>query len=413
MRLLILTQYFPPEVGAPQNRLYELAVRLKKAGVDVTVLTAMPNYPRMVIHPEYAGKKYAMEEMGGITVHRSSIYVSTDRSIVKRLRNYFSFVLSSWRTGRRLDGPFDFIFCESPPLFLGISALLLARCFKARMIFNVSDLWPESAEKLGLVTNRVLLKAATILEERLYRSSSLITGQTQGIVRNIRSRFPQKEVYWLPNGVDLEYYNPDSFDRSWRTEAGFREQDFLVLYAGIIGHAQGLEVILDAAERLRDHPRIRFLMLGDGPEKERLTASAAGRRLTNVVFLDPVPKAKMPFVVSASDAAVVPLKRLELFKGAIPSKIFESLAMRKPVLLGVEGEAKELFIEEGKCGIAFTPESDSELAEGVLKLSGDKELLLRLGENARAYAASRFDRNRIAADFLHQLEKSYSTRSRG
>ena len=270
MRLLILTQYFPPEVGAPQNRLFELAVRLQKMGVDVTILTAMPNYPKMIIHSDYVGKKYCYEEIDQLKVHRSSIFVSTDRSIIKRLLNYFSFVYSSYRIGKKKTGKFDYIFCESPPLFLGISAYLLAKSKNAKLIFNVSDLWPESAEKLGLVTNKLLLKISTWLEEFLYRKSALITGQTKGIVANIKSRFPQKNVYWLPNGVDLSYYDPTLYTADWKKTAGFKEEDKIFFYGGIIGHAQGLDIILNAALQLKDRNEIKFLLLGDGPEKERL-----------------------------------------------------------------------------------------------------------------------------------------------
>lgn len=411
MRLLILTQYFPPEVGAPQNRLFELAIRLKKQGVEVTVLTAMPNYPRMIIHPDYLGKQNLVEVMDGLQVHRTSIYVSTDRSIIKRLLNYFSFVYTSWRYGRKLNGKFDYVFCESPPLFLGISAVLLARRFKAKLIFNVSDLWPESAEKLGLVTNRFLLRISTWLEEYLYRSSTIISGQTQGIVANIKSRFPDKVVYWLPNGVDLSYYNPDNYSKAWRSSAGFRDDDFLLLYAGIIGHAQGLEIILHAARMLSDLPSCKFILLGDGPEKSRLMTLAKELGLTNLVFMDPVTKVIMPEIVAASDVAVIPLRKLELFKGAIPSKIFESLSMKKPILLGVEGEARDLFITEGKCGLAFTPESVEELAQAVRQLERDRDLVREFGENGRKYAADKFDRNQIAADFLKLLDRNSSTNS--
>lgn len=245
MKVLFLTQYFPPEVGAPQNRLFELAVRLKNKGVGITVLTAMPNYPAMEIHEDYIGKEYVYEEMDGLKVHRSAIYVSKSKSIVKRLQNYFSFVWSSYKVGRKkVEGNFDYIFCESPPLFLGISAYLLCKNKGAKLIFNVSDLWPESAEKLGLVTNKFFLHLATILEEFLYKKSVLITGQTQGIVANIQARFPSKEVYWLPNGVDLSYYNPEEVTSNWREENGFSSTDKLFLYAGIIGYAQGLDLSL-------------------------------------------------------------------------------------------------------------------------------------------------------------------------
>ncbi len=404
MKLLLLTQYFPPEVGAPQNRLFELAVRLQQRGIDVTVLTAMPNYPQMEIHAAYRGKKYHYEEMEGLHVHRSSVYVTKDRGIVKRLRNYFSFVWSSYWCGRsKLEKQYDYILCESPPLFLGISAWMLCRNKKAKLIFNVSDLWPESAEKLGLVTNKLFLGLARRLEEGLYKRSALITGQTQGIVADIKRRFPEKTVYWLPNGVDLRYYRHDAQPQGWREKNGFAADDFLLLYAGIIGHAQGLEVILHAAARLKEHKNIHFLLLGSGPVKADLLVLKEQLQLTNVTFIDTVPKSEMPAIVAASDAAVIPLRRLDLFKGAIPSKLFENLAMKKPIVLGVEGEAKELFIDEGKAGVFFTPESDEELAAAVLKLHQHPELRRELAENAFNYVREKFNRDTIAEGFYELL----------
>ena len=189
MKLLILTQYFPPEVGAPQNRLYELAVRLQQKGADVTILTAMPNYPQMEIHQLYKGKCYTKEVVNELTVHRSWIYVSKSKDIFKRLLNYFSFVFSSLFIGLFKLKKQDILLVESPPLFLGITAYFLAKAKRAKLVFNVSDLWPESAEKLGLVNNKMFLKLATYLEEFCYKKASLITGQTQGICANISNRF--------------------------------------------------------------------------------------------------------------------------------------------------------------------------------------------------------------------------------
>ena len=406
MKLLILTQYFPPEVGAPQNRLYELAIRLQKEGVDITVLTAMPNYPSMEIHKSYLGKKYFYEEMEGLKVHRSSIFVSKNKSIIKRLQNYFSFVWSSYIIGRKkLDSNYDFILCESPPLFLGISAYLLSKNKKAKMIFNVSDLWPESAEKLGLVTNKLFLKLATILEEFLYRKSVLITGQTQGIVENISTRFPQKNVYWLPNGVDLQLYNPENIISNWREENGFFINELLLLYAGIIGYAQGLEIILKAAKKTEGNPEIKYLLLGSGPEKDKLLLLKKELNLNNVFFLDLVPKSKMPEIVKAVDIALVPLKKLDLFLGAIPSKIFENSAMKKALLLGVDGEAKELFINKGKAGMFFEPENESDLAEKAIYLNANRDKIEEFGMNGRKYVEEFFNRNKIANDFYEELKK--------
>ena len=405
MKLLIHTQYFPPEVGAPQNRLFELALRLKKLGVEVTVLTAMPNYPAMEIHPEYKGKKYVFEEIEGLKVHRSSIYVTTSKSLVKRLLNYFSFVWTSYWAGRsKLEREYDFLLCESPPLFLGISAFLLSKAKKAKFIFNVSDLWPESAEKLGLVTNKFFLRMAQYLEEFLYKKAQLISGQTQGIVKNIKQRFPEKDLYWLPNGVDLSYYDPDKVTSKWREENGFNQSDKLFLYAGIIGHAQGLEVILKAAKTLSSRSECKFILLGSGPCKKELQELKSKWQLDNVIFKDVVSKKEMPFIVKAADVALIPLRKLDLFKGAIPSKVFENLAMRTPIVLGVEGEAKDLFIKEGNAGVFYEPENATEMAEAIEKLLNTDGLIEELGENGRRYVHDNFNRDALTMAFYQKLK---------
>lgn len=404
IKLLILTQYFPPEVGAPQNRLFELAVRLKSHGIDVTVLTAMPNYPQMKIYSGYEGKKYFYEELRGIPVHRASIYIPKSKSIIQRLLNYFSFVYSSAITGRKKIGVIDLILCESPPLFLGWSALYLKRKKKAKLIFNVSDLWPESAEKLGVVTNKLMLKLAYRLEEKLYKKSVLVTGQTQGICKNISERFPDVKTYWLPNGADTDYYTPrNDGERTWRNEQGFDSDDVLFLYAGIIGIAQGLEVILKAAALTSNEKNIKYILLGSGPEKQKLTEMKNNMDLSNVLFFDAVDKKQMPVIISSSDAAIIPLKKMELFLGAIPSKIFENLAMEKPVILGVDGEAKTLFVEQGKCALYFEPENENELAAQCRRLASDMQLRQVLGKNGRNYVIKNFNRDTIALNLKNEL----------
>jgi len=405
MKLLILTQYFPPEVGAPQNRLFELAVHLKNRGVDVSALTAMPNYPQMRVHEGYKRKFYAYENMSGLEVHRAWIYVTTSRSIVTRLLNYFSFVFTSFIVGLFKTGKYDFILCESPPLFLGMSAYLLKKLKRSQLVFNVSDLWPESAEKLGLVTNPTLLKISTRLEEFLYRKSELITGQTKGIVNNILTRFPDQKVTWIPNGV-LNHYDYKLINSDWHLQNNFSDNDFILLYAGIIGHAQGLEVILKAASQLQSYPHIKFILLGSGPQKADLLNLKNDLKLENIFFIDVVPKSQMPSIIASANAAIIPLRRLDLFKGAIPSKIFESLAMQKPLLLGVEGEAKALFIDEGKCGLAFEPENDVQLAEKILELYNDKGKLKEYGENGFKYVSENFTRSQIATNLFQLLENN-------
>jgi glycosyltransferase involved in cell wall biosynthesis len=405
MRLLILTQYFPPEIGAPQNRLHELAIRLQSKGIEVEVLTALPNYPKMVLADSYKNGKNREEIIDGIVVHRSWIHVSQSKSIVSRLLNYFSFVWSSYWRGRKLNR-FDFLMIESPPLFLGYSALFLSKKLGAKLIFNVSDLWPESAEKLGIVTNKFLLKLAYNLEAKCYQKSHLISGQTQGIVDDIQKRFPHKNVFWLPNGVDVDFYDPDKIESGdFRKRNGFKESDLLFFYGGILGHAQGLEVILKAAALLIEKNKIQFIIQGSGPEKEKLKALKDSLELTNVTFLEPVQKHEMPAILKSIDVALVPLKKLDLFQGAIPSKVFEALAMKKPLLLGVDGEARSYFIEKGQAGKYFEPENEQELAACAVFFAENAEELKRLSENARDYVSKYFDRNQIANSFHSKLKE--------
>ncbi len=403
MRILFITQYFPPETGAPQNRLFGLAKQLAGNGVNIVVLTAMPNYPAMKIHKGYEGKFFVKENIDSIQVFRSWIYVSAKRNVLRRLLNYFSFVITSLMASSKIKGRFDFVFCESPPLFLGISGWLISRFKGAKFIFNVSDLWPESAEKLGIITNKFFLGIASQLETFLYRKSFLITGQTQGIVRSISTRFPLKKIHWLPNGIDEEQFQ-NVHSPSVRGELGFSQDDFLVAYAGIIGHAQGLEVILNAAARLSGYLNIKFLIVGEGPEKENLERQKNNSGLKNVFFHPAVSKNKIIHIIDSCDAMVIPLKKLDLFRGAIPSKIFESLAVEKPILLGVDGEAKELFIDDVQAGIYFEPENPDRLSEGILTLMGSPERCREFGANGRKYVMNNFSRKKIAGDFLRQLQ---------
>lgn len=404
MRILFLTQYYPPEIGAPQNRLHELAIRLKANDIDVEVLTAMPNYPKMEIFDEYRKNKIREEIIDGVKVFRSKVYVSKSKGIFSRLLNYFSFVWSSFWRGRKL-GNYDYLLVESPPLFLGYSALKLSKKLNAKLIFNVSDLWPESAEKLGIVTNKFLLNFAYRLEAKCYKKSALVTCQTQGIEQNINQRFPNVKTYWLPNGVDLSFYNPDNFQTTdFRFKNHFKSDDVIFFYGGILGYAQGLSLLLEAASLIANS-NVKIVIQGTGPEEEKLKQMKSELNLQNVTFLPPVKKSEMPTILKEVDIALVPLRKLELFQGAIPSKIFEALAMKKALLLGVQGEAYEHFIVNGKAGLSFLPENVEDLVKQMMTMASDRKVILDFGENGRDYVNEHFNRNKIAEDFICALKQ--------
>jgi glycosyltransferase involved in cell wall biosynthesis len=405
MKVLILTQYFPPEVGAPQNRLFDLAKEFKKNSEEVDVFTAMPNYPNMEILEEYRGRLFLKENLQGINVFRSWIFIKKTTSIFYRLINYFSFVITSLIYGVIKLKKYDILICESPPLFLGISALLLSRIKKAKLVFNVSDLWPETAEKLNLINNRFLLWITEKLELYIYRKSALVSGQTKGIVASINKRTKNVKTFLYRNGINLSSKKIDKTDKSWREEKSISPGDFILFYGGIIGYPQGLDVILRAAKLLTHIPNIKFVLQGNGPEKERLIKLKEELKLENVFFFPPVSKMKMNEILPQIDAGIIPLKKLDLFLGAIPSKIFEYFVHSKPILLGVDGEARELFVDEGKCSLYFTPENHEELAEKVSQLYNNPDLGKELGRAGNLFVHERFDIEMIVKEF-HKVLKS-------
>ncbi|MEM7357338.1 MAG: glycosyltransferase family 4 protein, partial [Acidobacteriota bacterium] len=343
MRLAILTQYYPPEMGAPQARLSELASRFVARGHQVDVLTAMPNYPAGKIFPGYGGV-FKRETLDGSRITRTAIYPTKKVGLVPRLANYFSFVFSSALVGAAALPRVDYLLAESPPLFLGLSGFFLSRLKGARLIFNVADLWPQSAVELGVLRDGSALRMARRLEAFCYRRAWLVSGQSRGILADIERRFPEVPTHHLSNGVDPDLFHPDVEPQ--RRELGLGEDDeCIVLYAGLHGLAQGLTQILEAAARLREVEKLKFVLVGDGPDKENLKARAEELGLDNVRFLDPVPRSAMPSLVASADVGIACLKRS--MRGAVPSKIYESMGAGRPLVLAAEGEPAEIVNGSG------------------------------------------------------------------
>ncbi len=410
MKILFLTQYCPPEVGAPQNRIFEFAKQLKGFGHEVTILTAMPNYPKGRIFDNYKGKFTLKEEIDGIRIVRTWIYATCNKGFVPRILNYLSFTISSVLFGTYLIGSQDVVITESPPLFLGYSGYLISKFKNAKFVFNVSDLWPESAIKLGMLHNKTLISMSTWLEEFCYRKADLITGQTKGIVGNISSRgFEKAKIHLITNGVDCELFKPEKRSESIRKEFNV-EGKFALCYAGIHGLAQGLEVIMEAARKLKEYKDIAFVFVGEGPEKGKLISLKAKYGLDNVQFFPMQPKARMPEIVASMDAAIIPLKKLDLFKGALPSKMFETMASGIPIVLSVEGEAENM-IKEANSGICVEPENHDKLKEAILKLYNDRNLCESLGKNGRAFVQENYSRKNITKKLEGLLQKTVETKS--
>jgi glycosyltransferase involved in cell wall biosynthesis len=293
---------------------------------------------------------------------------------------------------------------ESPPLFLGISGYLLSRRTGAKWIFNVSDLWPESAVALGAVSQGWGLRRALALEAFCYRKAWLVTGQSREILENIRSRFPQVRVYHLSNGVDTELFRPGrSAGPRARLEDGIGGASCIAVYAGLHGIAQGLEQVLEAAARLKDEKALGVVFVGDGPAKRELVARSRSLGLTRVRFLDPLPKEEMPGLVASADLALVPLK--VSLPGAVPSKIYEAMGAGVPIVLSAGGEAAEI-VRRSESGVVVAPGDVDGLAAAIRELSADAARRARLGASGRRAAERDYDRIGIARRFIDHLESA-------
>lgn len=400
MRILIVTQYFPPEVGAPQTRLFELAKELKKHGVESDVLTAIPHYPTGRIPAGYRWRLWRREAIDGVRVDRVLPIPTPRGSAAARIANQLSFAVGATIMGVLLRRP-DVVFGESPPLFVATAARLIALFHRCPFIMNVADVWPESAVQLGMLHSRLLIGLAEKLERWLYRASAVVTVVTPGIGDRISTRLDPEKLRALTNGADILRFSPEVDGSKWRRQHGIGDE-FLIVYAGTHGLSQGLEVIAAAAHRLRDRKDVLFLLVGDGPAKAGLIKLVRELRLTNLRLVAPVPSAEMPEVLAAANACVVPLRKLDIFRQAIPSKVYEALAAGRPILLGVAGEAEALLTSAG-AAIAYEPEDSDGLARAVRHLADRRDIAAAMGVSARRLAVERFSRAAIAAEFVRIL----------
>jgi len=399
MRILLVTQYYPPEVGAAQNRLSGLAMSLKEAGHTVTILTALPNYPKGAIYDDYKKHLFLTEVKDGVTIVRTWLYTRQNLQFFRRLAHYFSFsamalMVSIFKVGRQ-----DIVLTESPPLFAGIVGWLISKIKRAKFALNISDLWTDSAVEIGMLRNTTLISMALRGEKFLYRHAHLITGQTQGIVDCIRSRMPGSPVALMTNGVDQEFFiRTGELRTSDRRAEPISSKKFIVGFAGLHGHMQDLETVIEAARLLRNNEHICFVFYGDGPKKQKLVNMVQEGQIKNVAFSPPQPANRMPEIFSSFDAMLIPLKNLPILKGAIPCKMLEAMAAAVPILLLAEGEAKSV-IQQADCGIAVAPENAKLLADAILELYNNESLRRRLGQSGRQYALKHYDRRSINKRF--------------
>lgn len=403
MRILFLSHYFPPEVNAPASRTYEHCKQWVQAGHKVTVVTCAPNHPRGMVYEGYHNKLFQREEKDGIQVVRVWTYVTANEGFLKRTLNYLSYMVAAVCVAPFLSN-FDVVLSTSPQFFNGLAGYLVSRLKRVPWILEIRDLWPESIVAVGAITSRPVIRLLESLELFAYRKADHLVVVTDAFRAHMLARgISSKKVTVIKNGADFSLYKkPTHSQTNLLRELGL-DGKFVASYFGTHGMAHHLETILEAARELTEWKDIVFLLVGDGAERSRLVAMRDEMKLSNVLMLDQQPKEKMPELWSLSSVSLVLLKKSALFKTVLPSKIFESMAMEKPVILGVEGESAELVMSAGG-GICIEPESAKDLASQVLKLYRDPTMCQELGSSGRRYVLEHFDRQVLARRFADIIQ---------
>jgi glycosyltransferase involved in cell wall biosynthesis len=409
MHALFITQYFHPEVGATQTRIREFAKGFRQQGHRVTVLTEVPNHPRGVIAADYRGRWMSREVLDDFDVVRVWVWTTPQKTVLTRLGFYGSFFMMATIAGLTISKPIDVVFATSPPLSVGLIGWLIARLRRARFVLDVRDLWPAVVEALGAVRQPAGLRLMRVLERFLYRHADRITAVTQGFVRHIRPHvLDPARLMWLPNGAAADVFDPALSDDTLRARLSL-DRHFVVTFAGLHGLAQGLDTALAAAARLADQPSIVFLLIGDGPAKPALLSDAARRGLRNVRFLDTVPTSEITPYLVASDVLLVPLRPHPVFQSFVPSKLYDFLACARPVLLAVDGEARDI-LEASAGGVFCPPGDDRQMARAILELSRmPADERARMGQRGRAYVLAHYTRAAQAARLLEFLSAGATT----
>ncbi len=397
MRILFLSHYFPPEVNAPATRTYEHCKQWVKMGHEVTVISCVPHHPMGEAYPGYKNKLIHVDYVDGIKAIKILTYITANEGFIKRTFNYVFYMVMAIVVAPFLSKA-DVVISTSPQFFNGLAGYFVSRIKRARWLLEIRDLWPESIVAVGAIKNQRVVKMLEAIERFVYRKADQIVPVTNAFKTHIeRCGGNTDKITVIRNGVDLSFFTNAAPDVEYAREIGV-EGKFVASYVGTHGMAHGLDTIVEAAELLREREGIVFLMAGDGARRAHLASEIKKRQLTNIIMLGQLAKSDMPKLWSVSNASLVLLRKLDLFLTVIPSKIFESMAMKKPIILGVEGESKEI-IDAAGAGFAIEPESASELAVAIEKLAESKSLCEDFGEQGFQHVQENFDRTVLAGHY--------------
>ncbi len=400
MRILLIHQAFTAVDEAGGTRHHELARFLASQGQQVTVIASPISY--LTGKARSSKIAWVEKQMDGdlITILRAYTSPALHRSFAYRVISFFSFMVSSFIIGLQVK-KVDLVWGTSPPIFQGLTALLLARIKRVPFLFEVRDLWPAFAVQVGVLRNRTLIRLSEWLERFLYRQADVVVVNSPGYINHVQSR-GAKRVKLVPNGTDTVMFNPQADGTKFRQAHGM-EGKFILLYAGAHGMSNDLGVVLQSARKLFNRKDILFVLIGDGKDKADLERQAQELYLENVLFLPPIPKLEMPGALAGADACIAILKPIELYKTTYPNKVFDYMAAGKPVVLAIDGVIREV-IEKAGAGIPVAPGDPEALCEAVLRLADDRELGKSMGQQGRKYVMQHFDRVALAEKLLEIMQ---------
>ncbi len=407
MNILLIHQYFLEEDDPGGSRWNEFTRVWSEQGHTITVLGGMMHYNGKEKRQEYKGKYFVKKNQGSVNVWRCHVSEAYNKHFIGRLWGYFSFMFSALYAGLfKVSGKFDVVIVTSPPLFVGVTGYLISRLRRMPFVFEVRDLWPESAIDTGVLKNKLVIRLAYWVEGFIYKRAKLVNMLTPAFYNVLRDKkgIAENKLIQISNAADFSLSEDllRNFEREpFRKEHGL-DGRFVITYVGAHGVANHLEQLLDAGEALKD-TNVLFLLIGQGMEKERLMKMAVDRKVTNVRFLDSVPKADVFRYILASEMGASVLKRVDTFKTVYSNKTFDYMSCRKPILMAIDGVSREL-VEAAGAGCYVEPENTAEYNRVIREYLSDPARLIREGESGYRFAKENFDREVLAKKYLEHIK---------
>jgi len=401
MKILFLTDNFPPEVNAPATRTYEHCIEwIKDKDVEVTVITCTPNFPHGKVYDGYKNKFFQKENIDGIEVIRVWSYITSNSGFIKRVLDYVSYAFMAFLVG--LFQKHDVIVATSPQFFTTWAGWALSKVKRKPWVFELRDLWPETIKTVGALKQGKIIDTLEKIELALYRSSDRVVAVTDAFKINLINRgIDANKIEVVTNGSNMEFFSPRKRDDELLDSLKLKDK-FIVGYIGTHGMCHGLDFVVNALAQIEDES-IHFLFIGDGAMKCKIVDISNSLALKNITFVDAISKEEVPKYLSICDVSLAPLKKEDNFKNVIPSKIFEAASMEKPTLLGVEGEAQKI-IEKYGAGVCYEPENEKDFIQKLYILKEDKKIYASCQEGCQKLALN-FDRKSLAEKMLEILKE--------